>query len=625
MSGAPPPLAPTRAPTTPVTDGRPHLPPPEEPWWGSDDDELSIDEYPTVALISIDQTMLGAQAGLDYFGTSSAFSIDQLETAPLRTVPRRHEHRDRTGARARPTDPRVFAHFGPQRDARGIAAADTAPLWERTTITMAVVARVESFAAIARRLMRTSGLYAIGALGAPAVSLLLTPFLARHLTPDEYGALALLNTAISFAAGITQLGLGPAFFRAYNYDFTAERDRRAVLATVSFLLALVTLPLLIGGWLAAPAISTLIFGRPDFASLVSLAIFIVLIQNLTVPGFAWLRAENRAFLYSTISVANVLCTLVATIVFVGAMQLGVRGALFATGAGYGSVVLITVPLLLFRSRLRFRLDIARSLLSFGTPQVMSVVSVWVLQLSDRYLLALFGNLAQTASYSVAYSLGSVLSTLVLSPFSLAWPTAMYAIAKRRDAPRVYQRVFRWFGMVLLFAAFGLSLACTVLFDLLFPRSYHAAAPVIPIVAASIALYGVYTVFMVGANVRRKTWLISVLTTAAALVNLGCNLVLIPRFGAMGAAVSTLIAYCALAVLAYIVNQRIYPIPFEIGRFALAAILGAAVYYEIVALPGLWGAQYAAPLAAAGLVLYACCLVLLVRIAPAARPRVQPSI
>lgn len=625
MKGAPRPPAPRRAPATPLAYSRPPLPAPEEPAWDGDDDELSIDQYPTVALISIDQTMLGAQAGLDYFGTSGAFSIDQLPTAPLRALPRRPDSRDGARASARPVESPLLPRFGGRDAVRGIAAADTAPLWERPTVTMAVVARVESFATIARRLMRTSGLYAIGALGAPAVSLLLTPFLARHLAPDEYGALALLNTAISFAAGITQLGLGPAFFRAYNYDYTGERDRRAVLATVSFLLALVTIPLVVGGWLAAPEISTLIFGRPDFASLVSVSIVIVLIQNLTVPGFAWLRAENRAFLYSIVSVANVLCTLVATIVFVGGMQLGVRGALYATGAGYGSVVLITVPLLLIRSRLRFRMDIARSLLSFGTPQVMSVVSVWVLQLSDRYLLALFGNLAQTASYSVAYSLGSVLSTLVLAPFSLAWPTAMYAIAKRRDAARVYQRVFRWFGMVLLFAAFGLSLACTVLFDVLFPRSYHAAAPVIPIVAASIALYGVYIVFMIGANVRRKTWLISVLTTAAALVNLGCNLVLIPRLGAMGAAVSTLIAYFALAALTYVVNQRIYPIPFEIGRFLLAAILGAAVYYEIMALPGLWGAQYALPLAAGGLMLYACCLVLLVRIAPAARPRVQPSI
>ena len=614
------PPAPRRAPLTAKheDDDHPPLPLPSEPPEDTDDDEIYIDSFPTVALLSIDPTMLGPQAGLDYYGASGAYNIDQFPTAPLRAVPRQSGRLARARLRAPESDTLLLPRFGPQRAVRGNVTADIAELSERPTITMAVVARVEGMAAIARRLMKTSGLYALGALGAPAVSLLLTPFLARHLTPDQYGALAVLTTAISLAAGITQLGLGAAFFRAYNYDFTSERDRRSVLATVSFLLALFTTPVLVVTWLAAPQLASVVLGSPADASLLSLAVLVVLVQNLTVPGFAWLRAENRAMLYSVISVINVLVTLVATIVFVGVAGLGVMGALYATGAGYASVAAITMPLLLIRSRLRLRGAIAKSLLSFGAPQVMSIASMWVLQLSDRYLLELFGNLAQTASYSAAYSLGSVLSTLVLAPFSLAWPTAMYTIAKRRDAAQVYQRVFRWMSMVLLFAAFGLSLVCTVILDLLFPRSYLSAAPVIPVVAESIALYGVYTVFMIGANIRRKTWLISILTTGAALVNLGCNLVLIPRFGAMGAAASTLIAYFALAALAYIVNQRIYPIPFEIGRFLLAAILGAAVYYEIVALPRLWGAQYAVPLAISGLLLYAFCLVLLVRISPAAR-------
>lgn len=595
----------------------------DAPW--DTDDELSIDQFPTMTLISIDPTMLGPLVGLDQFGTSGTFHIDQFQTARLPAPPRQGQTRGHGHTHSDSGEQPPLPQYGPRRAPASDLGAEEARSWEHTTITMAVVARVESLATTASRLMRTSGLYAIGALGVPAVSLLLTPFLAHHLTPDQYGALAILTTAISLAAGMTQLGLGSAFFRAYNYDFTSERDRRSVLATVTFLLAFVTIPVLGGVWLAAPQLSFVLLGRSADAPLVALAAAVVLVQNLTVPAFAWLRAENRAFLYSVISITNALVALGATITFVGVLQLGVRGALYATGAGYASVAVLVVPLLLIRSRLRVNAVVAKSVLSFGVPSIMGVISMWVLQLSDRYLLELFGNLAQTASYSVAYSLGSVLSTLVLAPFSLAWPTAMYAIAKRRDAAQVFQQVFRWFGMTLLFAAFGLSLACTVLFDVLFPRSYRAAAPVIPVVAESLALYGVYTVFMIGANVRRKTWLVSVLTTGGALVNLGCNLVLIPRFGAMGAAFSTLIAYFALAALAYIANQIIYPIPFEIGRFLVAAVLGAAVYYEIVALPQLWGAQYTVPLAAGGLLLYAFCLVLLAGISSIMRPRAQPSL
>ena len=46
---------------------------------------------------------------------------------------------------------------------------------------------------------------------------------------------------------------------------------------------------------------------------------------------------------------------------------------------------------------------------------------------------------------------------------------------------------------------------------------------------------------------------------------------------MGAALSTLLAYMLLAFIAYLINQRIYPIPFEIGRFIVALLVGVALY------------------------------------------------
>ena len=65
----------------------------------------------------------------------------------------------------------------------------------------------------------------------------------------------------------------------------------------------------------------------------------------------------------------------------------------------------TLPVILLRAGLHPRFDIARNVLSFGLPNVASLVAIWVLQLSDRYLLAHLSSLAQTASYSVAYNLG----------------------------------------------------------------------------------------------------------------------------------------------------------------------------------------------------------------------------
>jgi O-antigen/teichoic acid export membrane protein len=463
---------------------------------------------------------------------------------------------------------------------------------------------------ILRDLVKSSGIYALASLASPLISLVLAPFLTHHLSPSDYGALAVLNTAIALLAGITQMGLGSAFFRSYSYDYESLEDRRAVLSMVVILLMLFSLPVAFIMMLAASALASFLFNTPSLSDGVRLAGLVMLAQNLTVPGFAWLRAESRAAFFSCLSIANLLVSLVANIILVGILHMGIVGALMATGGGYAIVGLCTLPIIILRAGLRLRFDVAQGLLSFGLPNVSTFVSVWILQLSDRLLLGRLGSLSQTASYSVAYSLGGIVSVIVLSPFTLAWPSAMYSIAKRKNAAHTFQLVFRWYGIVLLVATFGLSLVSTLVLNLFFPSGYHSAAPIIPIIALSTMFYGIYNMFTTGISIRRKTWFAFLFTTISALTNVGLNLILIPLYGPMGAALSTLLAYMLLAVVAYIVNQRIYPIPYEIGFFSGALLIGITFYTASSLLAQAQEFYLTAAIFLGSLVCYAGCLAFL---------------
>ncbi len=485
------------------------------------------------------------------------------------------------------------------------SAADTATESDKT-----IVDGLEGHLAPILNLIKSSGIYAVSSVAPPLVVLVLAPFLTHTLSPSDYGILTVLNAFIGLGSGITQLGLASAFFRAYGYDYTSQRDQRDILATVNTLLCLVSIPTIIGMAITAPSLATLLFGRSSLGNLIALAGGVILLQNFTVPGYAWLRAEHRALFFSLLAISNVLVMLIANIILVGVMHLGVAGSLIGTGCGYASVIICMMPITLLRAGIKIRADIARSLLTFGLPLVLNFVSYWVLQLSDRYLLDLLGSLAQTARYAVAYTLGSGMSVLVMGPFSLAWPITMFAIAKREDAAQTFRVLFRWFSIFLLFAAFGLSLVGTILLNWLFPVTYHSTIFIIPVISGSYAFYGVYYVFTAGVNIKRKTWMISIFTTVAAVVNVTLNLILIPLYGAMGAAVSTLLAYIVLAMMAYVVNQRIYPISFEIGKFIIALLIGVALYIGISVWAQSWGAYIAWGISFGTLCLYSGFLMLL---------------
>lgn len=436
---------------------------------------------------------------------------------------------------------------------------------------------VDGYISHIRKLIKNLGIYTLSQLASPLATLILAPFLTRNLSHADYGALAVLNTAVALLTGLTQLGLSTAFFRFYNYEYESQNDRLRVLSTTVSLLSLMSIFAAIAILIVAPWLSMLFFNDSSFINPVRLLGVVVLVQNLTVPGFAWLRAESRAGFFSVLSIANLLVCIAANFILLGVLHLGVSGSLIAIGSGYAVVLICTLPVILLRAGFRPRIDIARGLISFGLPSVFTFLSVWVLFFSDRFLLARLGSLAQTASYTVAYSLGGVLSTIVLNPVTLAWPSTMYSIAKRDDAAKIFRLVFRWYSIVLLFAAFGLSLVSTIVLDLFFPPAYQASAPIIPIIATSYMFYGVYIIFMTGTYIRRKTWYAVAFTTTAALTNVGLNIILIPLYGSMGAAVSTLAAYVLYTLIGYVVNQRIYPVPYEIGLFVIGLLIGIALY------------------------------------------------
>ncbi len=438
------------------------------------------------------------------------------------------------------------------------------------------------YLSLALEMVKNSGLYAVGAMMSPLVSLILTPFLAHNLSPSDYGALATLYIIVDLISTITQLGLSPAFFRAYNKDYDTPRDRAGVLANTILLLAVVTIPAGIAMIFAAPVLSQLFLKSSAYSGPVALTCVVIVAENLALPASSWFRAEKRPIPYTVLSVIGILGVLGASIVLVGFLHMGVNGALIAKGVSFAVTIVYTYPLILFRllreRGLSLRFDIMKSMLAFGIPTVFGDIASWVLQVSDSWLLTLIGGgLAESGTYRAAYVLGGVLSPVLLAPWGLAWGPIMYSVSKRDDAPHIYKLVFRWWSTVLLFGAFGLSLLSIVVLDVFYPPSYRVGESIIPLITLSTMLQGIWYMFMIGVNLRRKTILEFVYMTVAASSNLLFNLFLIPRYGEIGAAASTLFSYILLATISYIVNLRIYPIDFEIGPFTLKLLIGVALY------------------------------------------------
>lgn len=436
----------------------------------------------------------------------------------------------------------------------------------------------ESYLGLILNLVKSSGLYALSSLSSPLVSLLLLPFLTRLLSHNDYGALAVLDTVIALLASITTLGLDASFITIRSQDCKTNREKLDALSTLSLLLLLIMIPIAIVGVMAASWLSMLLLGSTTYSTGIVLTVFLVLLQNLIIPGLMWMRVEGRAAFYSIVSVANCLLIAGGTIVLVGILHMGIVGALIAMGLGNALIVVGTLPFIFFRAGFRLRLTMAVSMLMLGIPYAMNYITMWSLQLSDRYLLGHFISLSAAASYTIAYSLGGAVGFVITQPFAMAWWVLVYPIARRDDASHVFKLIFRWYSLLLLFATLGLSLVGVSVLDLLFPVSYHGQSLIISVVALGTLFNSICVVFDLGTTLRRKMWMAFFLLLFSALLNVGINVFLIPLYSSMGAAIATLVAYIVLALVTYLFNQIIYPVPFEVGLVLAALGIGIALYF-----------------------------------------------
>jgi O-antigen/teichoic acid export membrane protein len=104
--------------------------------------------------------------------------------------------------------------------------------------------------------------------------------------------------------------------------------------------------------------------------------------------------------------------------------------------------------------------------------------------------------------------------------------------------------------------------------------FYPGSRVVPILAFGATAFIAFNVMSIGIGRAKKTQFNWVVTGAAAVVNIGLNFVLIPPYGMMGAAVSTLVAYLVMFFGMAIRANQVFPVPYQWRRIAIA--VGVAV-------------------------------------------------
>src|SRR5665213_15793 len=283
-----------------------------------------------------------------------------------------------------------------------------------------------------KRLVRHSAIYGIGGIVSRLLAVILLPLYTHYLTPNDYGRVESVTAATAVLSILLQMGIASAFFRFY-FD-TKDPAKRLVVVRTSFWFTMMTSTtgLLLGLVFATSVGHALGLGHdPNLVRAGAVGLWAQTnYQQLT----ALFRVEERSVAYAIASLANVLITIAAMVVFVAVLNWGAVGLVVGNFVGTLAVYLV---LLAYRSEqlgLQFDRELLRNMQTFGLPLVPSALALWVINFVDRRFVIHYNGLAEAGIYSAAIKVASVVTFVVIA-FRTAWPAFAYSIEDDGQAVR----------------------------------------------------------------------------------------------------------------------------------------------------------------------------------------------
>jgi O-antigen/teichoic acid export membrane protein len=258
---------------------------------------------------------------------------------------------------------------------------------------------------------------------------------------------------------------------------------------------------------------------------------------------------------------------------------GLEGAV--TALLIQQLVVFAVVLYLIVAQIGFaipKLRRVREYLAFGLPLLPGVVSGWIVNSSDRYLIALFLGAAAVGYYSPGYALGSILS-MVAAPLASLLPPVLfkhYDDNEIADVRTIMKYSLKYYFGIVLPCVFAMSvLSKPLLLVLTTKQIAENGYLVTPLVAAGAAVAGASSVIVLILMLEKKTAIIGTISIFSAVLNFGLNLVLIPYLGFIGAALTTFLAFLLVFVVTLHYSLKLFTFDVNYG-FIVKSVCGSCI-------------------------------------------------
>lgn len=399
-----------------------------------------------------------------------------------------------------------------------------------------------------------AGFILVATILSTGIGFVIRTFLIRQLPTADYGLFALAITLGGLLTTVCSLGLSQGVARMVPRCETESGVRDVTLTALTSALGV---SVFVSGILVlfADPISQYVIREPSLAPY--LRVIGALVPGMTIQAVVIATFRGKKRVQERIVISNLVSPiarfgLIASVVFLGH---GAFGAIVAWTSG----ILLSTALgiyYLFRRTNTFSsftfTPQYRELLLFSLPLMFSSVMWTAVQQVDNLLIGYYETSVEVAVYDGAFLLARLL-IIVLSAFGFLFMPIFSELDESNELDRmreVYQSTTEWAVLLVLPLYIALILNPGTILTVIFGADYSLAA-----ISMVIILTGFFIHVLSGLSgdaliALGYTQIVMFGNIGVGLLNVSLNILLIPVFGIMGAAVASASSY-ALFNLGYL--------------------------------------------------------------------------
>lgn len=411
-------------------------------------------------------------------------------------------------------------------------------------------------------LVKSTSIYTVGNIIPKLVGFVLLPIYTRYLTPSDYGVVNSMEVMSGLLLVLFTLALDRGIYRLYH-DYKDEAAKETFVGTISISLFVVSSLLVVLMFLFKDYVQ-LIFKSIEFYPYFSITIITAYLGVFSLVPRALLQIKNMPYQYVGLSVLQLLIGSGLALWFIVERQEGALGML--KSILYTNFIVTPVYLYILSKNMRLKFDktILVDSLKFSLPMAPSILSAWVLNLSDRIFIERFFSTDDVGIYSLGYKIAGLVLIFV-SAFQAAYTPYFYRIANEENQDYAREKLSSCntnYILALMVIIFLPAFFSDEIVALIASARYQKAASIIPLISLSYFFVGLNSLVNLQVYQVKKTKAVMLMIISSALFNIMLNFILIPWLGIYGAAYSIIITQMLYFVINYLYSMKCYHIAYH---------------------------------------------------------------